>query len=167
MIRATHSILAAVAAAAAMAVATTGPVATAQQAAAESTLLQLNVTAVPEAGVGGFSGELGSVSADPGDELDSWNQGDPGGVLSHVKGWYGPAPPRTDTARTAESAGSREASASWSGFGISAPEGGPNLLSFGSLHPTAADQRREAYAATDSGVGEVTLTIDVARIEET
>ncbi|MDA3648536.1 LPXTG cell wall anchor domain-containing protein [Saccharopolyspora indica] len=201
MIRATHSILAAVAA---VAVAAAGPTAAAQQTVAESSLLQLDVTAVPQAGVGGFSGELGAVSAGPGNELASWDQSDPEGVRSHVNGWHGgPTPPGTSTAQVTDSAGSREASAAWSGFGISATEGGPNLLSFGALHtwarctqaPLASSE--EAYAATDSnsvylfddttrplpagsstaettgaqlglsGIGEVTLTIDVARIQET
>ncbi|MER5391053.1 hypothetical protein [Saccharopolyspora sp. NPDC002686] len=200
MIRAAHSILAAVAAVAVAA----APAATAQQAVAESSLLQLNVTAVPEAGVGGFSGELGSAATGPGDRLVSWDQGDPEGVRSHVNGWYGgPPPPGTSTARASDSTGSREASAAWSSFGISATSGGPNLLSFGALHtwarctqPPLANQE-EAYAATDSntiylfddvtrplpagtstvqttgarmglsGIGAVTLAVDVTRIEET
>ncbi|RKT83854.1 LPXTG-motif cell wall anchor domain-containing protein [Saccharopolyspora antimicrobica] len=201
MIRATHSILAAVAA---VAVAAAGPTAAAQQTVAESSLLQLDVTAVPQAGVGGFSGELGAVSAGPGNDIASWDQSDPEGVRSHVNGWHGgPTPPGTSTVQVTDSAGSREASAAWSGFGISATEGGPNLLSFGALHtwarctqaPLASSE--EAYAATDSnsiylfddttrplpagrsavettgarmglsGIGDVTLTIDVARIQET
>ncbi|MDA3628551.1 hypothetical protein OU415_24175 [Saccharopolyspora sp. WRP15-2] len=200
MIRAAHSILAAVAAVAVAA----APAATAQQAVAESSLLQLNVTAVPEAGVGGFSGELGSAATGPGDRLVSWDQSDPEGVRSHVNGWYGgPPPPGTSTARASDSTGSREASAAWSSFGISATSGGPNLLSFGALHtwarctqPPLANQE-EAYAATDSntiylfddvtrplpagtstvqttgarmglsGIGAVTLAVDVTRIEET
>ncbi|MER7015778.1 hypothetical protein ABT324_30450 [Saccharopolyspora sp. NPDC000359] len=168
MIKATRSILAAAAASAAVAVAATGPVATAQQASAESSLLQLDVTAVPAAGAEGFSGELGPASAEAGDHLDSWPQSDPGGVLSHVNGWYGgPTPPGTSTARTADSAGSREASASWSGFGIPATQGAPNLLSFGSLHTWARctqpplTRTEEAYAATDSN--SVYLFDDVTR----
>ncbi|MHA6802117.1 hypothetical protein [Salinifilum ghardaiensis] len=126
--------------------------------AAESTLLQVSLPDIAGVGMPGFSGSLGHLEEDPGTHVATWDQQDPEGVLSHVGGWHGgPAPPGTTTVQVTDPAGSRQASANWSGFGVRlSADSERNVISFGALStwarcthsplaPTA-----EASAATDS-----------------
>src|SRR5690348_14178611 len=86
--------------------------ATAQGTPAETNLLKLHVASVPAAGLTGFAGTLGQVTASPPQQTNTWNGGDPAGVLGHVNGWHGaPAGPGAATASVNDSVSARDASA--------------------------------------------------------